>query len=400
MSDAPRPLHTMRAVLGEGPDASVPWHYGAPLREQRRLLTGRAVVDLGQLEILEVAGPDHLTWLTTVTSQSLTALSPGDSTELTVLSPQGRVEHWAQVAVPDDDSVLLIVDHGARDSLRAYLTLMTFAHRIQLRDRDDLRVLGAVRPPLQVLAEQGVAGAPSLTPVATWRQSWPAVSEGGLAYGPDPEFSEPWFLDLVGADALESAARSGALPADLFAGMASAEALRVLNHRPRFANEVDDRSIPHELDLLRTAVHTAKGCYRGQETVAKVMNLGQPPRRLVMLHLDGSQEIPVPVGAAVTFGAKQVGQVTTSVLHADEGPVALAVIRRAVPLDAPLTVTFEVGSSPDDAPVVGAGEAPAGGAPSPLAIDATQVSIVEPRDHGARPEVSRLGSRAATSPPS
>ncbi|MDO5645150.1 MAG: folate-binding protein [Dermabacter sp.] len=393
MSNAPRPLFTTRAVLGEGPDASVPWHYGAPLREQRRLLAGRAVVDLGQFEVLEVSGPDRLTWLTTVTSQSLTALRPGDSTELTVLSPQGRIEHWAQVAVPNDEAVLLIVDHGARDSLRAYLTLMTFAHRIQLRDRDDLRVLGAIRPPLQIVADTAAAGAASLAPVARWRQSWPDVSEGGLAYGPDPEFPEPWFLDLVDAESLEAAARSGALPADVFAGMASAEALRVLNHRPRFAREVDDRSIPHELDLLRTAVHTAKGCYRGQETVAKVMNLGQPPRRLVMLHLDGSQEIPVPVGAAVNFGAKQVGQVTTSALHADEGPVALAVIRRAVPIDAPLTVTFEAGSSPEGADETGS--APTTDAPASLAIDATQVSIVEARDHGARPEVSRLGHRAS-----
>ena len=66
------------------------------------------------------------------------------------------------------------------------------------------------------------------------------------------------------------------------------EALRVAAWRPRLGHETDHRTIPHEVDWLRTAVHLTKGCYRGQETVARVHNLGRPPRRLVMLHLDGS----------------------------------------------------------------------------------------------------------------
>lgn len=159
--------------------------------------------------------------------------------------------------------------------------------------------------------------------------------------------------------------------------MQAAEALRVASHRPRLVHEGDERTIPHELDLLRTAVHTAKGCYRGQETVAKVLNLGQPPRRLVMLHLDGSQDVPARAGAEVRLGdehGKVVGRVTTAALHADLGPIALAVVKRAVPLDAPLAVGAVIG---DDHEQV-------------LWLDAAQEPIVLERDHGERPPTARL----------
>ena len=75
------------------------------------------------------------------------------------------------------------------------------------------------------------------------------------------------------------------------AGIWAAEALRVAAWRPRLGFETDHRTIVHEVDWLRTAVHLHKGCYRGQETVARVHNLGRPPRRLVFLHLDGSGHV-------------------------------------------------------------------------------------------------------------
>lgn len=365
-----RPLITHRAVFGDGPDAGVPVHYGAPLREQRRLLDAKAFVDLAQFEVLEVGGADRHTWLTTVTSQVFTGLESGASTEVTVLSPQGRVEHWAQV-VAGQESFFFILDAGARAGLRAYFTMMTFANRIELTDRDDLRVIGATVPCATLT--------PGLEPLGEFELGWPRVAPGGLAYGPDPLFAEPWFLGLYSAAELESTAGT-VFASESVAGFSAAEAIRVASHRPRFAREIDEKTIPHEVDLLRTAVHTNKGCYRGQETVAKVMNLGQPPRRLVMLHLDGSQDVPVPVGAEVRFGKKPVGRVTTSALHADEGPIALAVVKRVLPLEQQLTVNFTVGDSEG----------------TEMAVDATQEAIVVERDHGARPETAKLGYRADT----
>ncbi|MEE1618024.1 CAF17-like 4Fe-4S cluster assembly/insertion protein YgfZ [Brachybacterium sp. J153] len=367
---AHRPLFVTGAVLGEGPDAAVPVHYGAPLREQRRLLDRRAVVDLGQLELLEVRGTDARTWMTTITSQVLAGTPVGSSASLAVLSPQGRVEHLASSVVLEEEALLLILDAGARAGLRRYLEMMRFAARVELIDRDDLRVLGALAPAAEVLPGLGLPD-----PVAVWAEPWPQVAPGGVAYGPDPEDPVGAVLTVLDAAALRGLPWAG----EQLAGMSSWEALRIADHRARAAREIDERTIPHELDLLRTAVHTAKGCYRGQETVAKVLNLGQPPRRLVMLHLDGSQDLPVGVGGEVRLGGadgKAVGTVTSSALHADLGPIALAVVRRAVPLDAPLSVGVAVADSSGEDRVTW--------------VDAAQEPIVVARDHGERPATAKL----------
>ena len=112
-----------------------------------------------------------------------------------------------------------------------------------------------------------------------------------------------------------------------------------------FAREVDERSIPHELDLLRTTVHTANGCYRGQETIARVHNLGRPPRRLAFLHLDGSGHTLPDVGADVLLGDKVVGRVTSRARHHEDGPIALAVLKRNTDDAADLLVTPDVAAA-------------------------------------------------------
>jgi folate-binding protein YgfZ len=116
--------------------------------------------------------------------------------------------------------------------------------------------------------------------------------------------------------------------------MQALEALRIAAWRPRFSTEVDEKSIPHELDLLRSAVHLDKGCYRGQETVARVHTLGRPPRRLTLLHLDGSENALPTVGADLTLEDRTVGRVGSSARHHELGPIALALVKRNVPLDA------------------------------------------------------------------
>ena len=120
------------------------------------------------------------------------------------------------------------------------------------------------------------------------------------------------------------------------AGVWAYEALRIAAHRPRIGLEVDQRTIPHELGWLDTAVHLNKGCYRGQETVARVENLGHPPRRLVMLHLDGTEERLPAHGAAVLHDGREVGAVTSAARHYELGPIALAVVKRNVPVEAVL----------------------------------------------------------------
>jgi folate-binding protein YgfZ len=127
---------------------------------------------------------------------------------------------------------------------------------------------------------------------------------------------------------------AGAQPVGLWA----VEALRVAAREPRLGFETDHRTIPHEVGWIGRAVHLQKGCYRGQETVARVQNLGRPPRRLVLLHLSGdSDELPVP-GTPVELAGRAIGFLGTAVHHFELGPIALAVIKRTVPADAGLLV--------------------------------------------------------------
>ena len=352
-------LNLPGAVPGDGPDSAVAAHYGAPLREQRKLLESRAVVDLSHLDVVEVSGQDTLKWLHTLTSQALLDALPGESRELLILSPNGRIEQACAVLVRKD-GVLLVTDPGHGSGLIAYLERMRFASRVEVKARPDLAAVGSVGP----LSEVSDFPA-SITPRAEWDDPWPGVCPGGVAYGTDPEEAVDWRLSLLARADLEL------LPAALLAGVLSAEALRVAAHRPRLAREVDERSIPHELDWLRSAVHTAKGCYRGQETVAKVLNLGRPPRRLVLLHLDGGSDLLPAHGDKVTLQGREVGHVTSGAQHCDLGTIALAVVRRAVPTDAQLTV------------VVAAGEASA-------EVPALQEAIVRERDHAPRPKTAKL----------
>ena len=335
-------LGTPGAVAAEGPDAGVAWHYGDPHGEQRALVGGEAVADLSHRGVLRLSGPDRLSWLHSITSQALTGLGAGVSTETLVLSPQGRVEHALHL-VDDGDATWITVEPGSVDALRTWLERMRFALRVEIAD---------VSAEFAVLGEPSRSAESSLGPV--WVDPWPGATpanEGGSAdtasYSAVPTLEHPgterpWREVLVPRAELVAAVAGRRL-----AGTWATEALRVEAWRPRLGLETDERSIPHELDWLRTAVHLHKGCYRGQETVAKVHNLGRPPRRLALLHLDGSSHDLPAHGDDVVHGDRRVGFVTTAARHHELGPVALAVLKRSLPVDAQLVAV--AGSAPGEA---------------------------------------------------
>jgi hypothetical protein len=314
------------AVEAAGADAGVAAHYGEPLREQRALAAGSAVVDLSHRGVVTVSGPDRLTWLNTLSSQQVTGLQPRESSELLLLSVQGRIEFDARV-VDDGGTTWLIVEAAEAGPLAEWLNKMKFMLRVEIRDvSGDWAVLGSTK---EVADWAGLLA---------WRDPWPHVGVGGYSYAVVPEkghpgLERPWIEYLVPAAELEQTV--GGRP---LAGMMAAEALRIAAWRPRLGAETDDKTIPHELDLLRTAVHLAKGCYKGQETIARVHNLGHPPRRLVFLQLDGSQHTMPAPGSQVLLGERKVGTVTSVAQHYEMGPVALAVIKRSVAPDEMLTV--------------------------------------------------------------
>ncbi|SNQ50046.1 Folate-binding protein YgfZ [Frankia canadensis] len=377
------------AVPGTGPDALVAAHYGDPLREQRAMATGAAVVDRSDRAVIRIAGPDRLSWLHSITSQHLSGLGAMRGSEALVLSPQGHVEHHLVLA--DDGAATWVdVEPGTAAGLLRYLESMRFLLRVEPVD---------VSADTAVLSVLGPAAARTVAAVLLAPADPAASAPGGATT--DSQADAPGRLDLpeplspeptgapvsgpysvaraadgtlvrrmpYGVDLLvERSAVAGTVErlraaGAVLAGLSAFEAERIAARRPRLGFETDHRTIPHEVGWLTSAVHLDKGCYRGQETVARVHNLGRPPRRLVLLHLDGAVAAR---GSAVTAGGREVGFVGTAETHAELGPIALAIVKRSVPADAALVVTDPDGADlaaaidPDGEVAVQAPQRPAG----------------------------------------
>ncbi|GAA1342950.1 YgfZ/GcvT domain-containing protein [Arthrobacter roseus] len=322
------------AVEAGAQDAGVAAHYGDPIREQRALAGvrgGCAVVDHSYRGVITVTGLDRLSWLNTLSSQALTELSPGIGTETLFLTIQGRIEFAAHV-IDDGETAWLTLEASETVGLLDWLNKMKFALRVDIADvSESWRVLASTQ---QV---------PALEHYVVWQDPWPSITDGGYAYSSveedaHPGKTRPWFEYLVPTEGLEAAVASLESDGWILAGTMASEALRIAAWRARPGQETDEKTIPHELDLIRTAVHLAKGCYKGQESIARVHNLGHPPRRLVFLQLDGSQHtLPLP-GSDVLLGERKVGRVTSAEQHYEMGPIALAVIKRSVDPSEVLTV--------------------------------------------------------------
>lgn len=304
------------AVPAEGPDEGVAGHYGDLFREQRALADGTGFVDLSHRGVLTVSGEDRLAWLHLLITQHVEQLPAHHATEALVLTAHGHIEH-ALYLVDDGTTTWIHVEPGTQGALLAYLESMKFFYKVEASDASE-----------QYAVVYLPAGAITAVP-----EGW-AVRE--TSYGRDV---------FVPRAELESFAAGAGRPI----GSLSLEALRIEAHRPRLGLETDHRTIPHELGWLETAVHLQKGCYRGQETVARVHNLGKPPRRLVFLHLDGSEVKLPPHGSPVRIASegeesRQIGFVTSSARHWELGPIALALVKRNTAADATLLADTTVAS--------------------------------------------------------
>ena len=288
----------MSAVLVEaGPDKGAVWHFGEPVKEQRALEAGTAWADLSHHNIIAVSGVDRLKWLHDLTTQFVSDLQPGVWMANMILDAKGHVEYQFNI-VDDGTTTFLVLDPGYAEQLIEYLTKMKFMLRVDVKDASsEFAVLRAPGAPTEI------GGPFALVPRSE-------VEEMKKTFGGVATQVGTWALD----------------------------AERVAAHRPRIGFETDHKSIPNEIGVLHGAVHMKKGCYRGQETVAKIYNLGNPPRRLVMLHLDGSDVGFPAVGTTIENDGIVVGFIGTVARHHELGTIALAVVKRNTPIEATLMV--------------------------------------------------------------
>jgi folate-binding protein YgfZ len=308
-------------------DSGVAWHYGDPHGEQRRLLAGDGWVDLSHRGILTVTGADRLSWLHTLTTQHIEHLVPGESALTLILSPHGHVEHELHL-VDDGSTTWLSVEPGDAGPLLAYLDSMRFMLRVEVADRSaDTAVVA------EPVAAAHATYPTYVIPAQFGQRVAAATDDASQRYVPlRPDV-------LVGREVfVPSADLEAYVEGRPGSGTWAWEALRVAAGVPRFGFETDHRTIPQEVGWVPSAVHLAKGCYRGQETVARVHNLGRPPRRLVQLHLDGSAPRTPAPGDPVLLDGREVGVLTSVALHAELGPVALAVVKRSLATDRELVV--------------------------------------------------------------
>lgn len=304
-------------------------HFGNSLVEQRKLVAGLATVELDS-GVIRIGGDDRLEWLHSMLTSDFKNLRPGVSREALLLDVQGHVEQVFH-ATDNGEFTTLIVARDSIETLLTWFDRMTFRSKVSIADvSSEYVVVGAV------------AEIDGFQPA--WIDPWPEVVPGGVRYA--KQVGARWgyreFL-IHQDDYLAFSAKYEP------AGTSALDALRIAAWRPSLS-EIDERTMPHEVDWMTTAVHMSKGCYRGQEAVAKTHNLGHPPRRLVFLHLDGSGHSLPDQGAEIwvqnadgTRSDRARGVITSVAHHYEQGPIALALVQRSVPEDAELVVIDQHG---------------------------------------------------------
>lgn len=338
------------AEVSEAPEAqssATAWHYGNPLAEQSRVNDGKpGLVDFWDRVAIRVSGAERRDWLNNLISQKVNAIEPGQATFGLILDVKGHVEHFFGILATDDT---LILDTPAThaDALEDYLSKMVFWSQVSVERLPwaRLTVIGTDLTADSSLFTKDATSSAALpaqlnldVPEDVDLQRWRTRTIGELQaldlWVPRESFTRAW-------DELTNVAQP--------TGRMAYDAFRVQARLPILGVDTDERAIPHEIPAFigkgisgatqlddvsagptEAAVHLNKGCYRGQETVSRVHNLGKSPRVLVMLHLDGSANRLPDVGAELTAGGRGIGQVGSSVHDCDYGPIALALVKRNV----------------------------------------------------------------------
>ncbi|WP_067782018.1 YgfZ/GcvT domain-containing protein [Actinomyces vulturis] len=366
----------------ESSDLIRPW-WTDPIREQHALVDGRAIALLDK-EFIRIHGDDGRKLITMLSTQIVDERAGSQVREGLFLNHQGHIT-WAYTAIPlgpeSGDDLIMMVEPGSAHELADFIMSRRFMMDVGATVDESYGVFGvwaSGRADLERLTQDEEVF------VTSWADPWPQTQPDGAAYShnakhPGAEYEACFVLcqtkrssaqdlqrgnvawdptDIPVADTVDASRNFGGVTNGLavlgghllsrwmnhddgrhiIAGTHAWNALRIAAGKPSWPTDGDERTLPHELDLLRTSVHLTKGCYPGQETVARIVNLGKPPRRLVLLNIDGYSASTTAPGAAVRMGKRVVGTVTSVGRHYEWGPQALALIKRAVPENEVLTV--------------------------------------------------------------
>ncbi len=277
----------------------MPEHFGNPLLEQRKLLTGEAFVERLDQSVILVSGEESKNWLHSLLTQDILNLGTGESAEALLLSPQGHIEHQLKILIEGND-VFIALQSSKVDAFVSWLEKMKFRSKVKI-EKTNLKSFG-------MFGE---------SETVAWRDPFSIERSTSVSYNPNrAKFN---YFEIF----------SEMAPSREPAGLMALRALRVAAGRPDIV-DVDEKSLPHEFDWLLSAVHLSKGCYRGQEAVAKIHNLGHPPRRITLLNLETGDDLAA-VGDQVFYQDKEVGKVVASALHFELGSIALALVARNTP---------------------------------------------------------------------
>ena len=285
------------------------------------------VVEL-ERDVVRMTGPDARDYLDGQLSQDLKALAPGGSALSLLLEPQGKLVTVLRVTSVDDETFVLDTDRGFGEPMVARLERFKLRTRFEVEPLSDWRCVGIRGPKAHQLVPEGGDG--SVIAFADW-PSLPGVD----LLGPAP--AVPDGIRRCGAEAWET--------------------VRIEAGIPRMGRELTDRSMPHEggRALLDATVSFTKGCYTGQELVARVDSRGgNVPRRLLGVVVTAN--VLPPVGAVVRAGGADAGTLTAVGESLERrAPVALALVKRDVEAGADVTVAWEGGEAPgrvEDLPLV------------------------------------------------
>jgi folate-binding protein YgfZ len=284
--------------------------------------------------LLAVRGADRVRWLDGMLSNEIARLQPGPERSgcyAFLLSPQGRI--LADVHVLErGEELWLESDAQGFDALHARLERFVVADDVTLAPADGLARLALEGPAAPDLLARVLGRAPALAPECGGDFACAGVSIVVAAWGSSGAPGFQLFVPRTAADAVADAIARAARPGELVTGDAEVlEILRIEAGVPRMHRELNERVLPPELGaaVLQRAVSSTKGCYTGQEIVARLVSRDAAAHRLVALRF--GSELPA-AGAELRAGGKAIGEVTSVCRSALAGAIGLGFVRR--PFDA------------------------------------------------------------------